>query len=377
MSKKIRVSVRKKPDRRFLMLYYVDPLTGKEISKSSGTNLRREADRAAARWESELESRTASSDISWEVFRSRFSDEHLDNLSRNGSHAYHVALDRFARDVGKPVRLNLIDANVMSRWMSSLRESGVSMGTVANYVRHVVSALSWAHRLGMISSVPKCKVPRDKASPMRARPITDDEFLKLENAIQKIEFGDRPGLARFMRGLWLSGLRLQEAFLLSWDSPPIRVDLDSGQFPMIEFQAAGQKNRKNERLPMTPDFVEFLRKTPIDQRKGKVFLIRSRRGEVIDAIRAAGREAKILVNDRGKHVTAHDLRRSFGTRWALKVHPMVLQRLMRHTNIGTTMSYYVSIDSDKIAEGLWAPIKSEHENVPASVPNSRRADPKK
>ncbi len=45
MPKKIRVSVRKKPDRRFLMLYYVDPLTGKEISKSSGTNLRREADR--------------------------------------------------------------------------------------------------------------------------------------------------------------------------------------------------------------------------------------------------------------------------------------------------------------------------------------------
>ena len=50
----------------------------------------------------------------------------------------------------------------------------------------------------------------------------------------------------------------------------------------------------------------------------------------------------------------HDLRRSFGSRWADKVKPHILQQLMRHENIKTTMDYYVQSEAEEIAEAVWA-----------------------
>jgi hypothetical protein len=56
----------------------------------------------------------------------------------------------------------------------------------------------------------------------------------------------------------------------------------------------------------------------------------------------------------GKFASAHDLRRTFGTRWAKLVMPAVLKRLMRHSAIQTTMTYYVDLDSAEVADQLWA-----------------------
>jgi integrase len=56
--------------------------------------------------------------------------------------------------------------------------------------------------------------------------------------------------------------------------------------------------------------------------------------------------------------TAHDLRRSFGTRWSQKVMPRVLMQLMRHTSITTTMKYYVENNADSVAEELWGLVGS-------------------
>jgi len=44
---------------------------------------------------------------------------------------------------------------------------------------------------------------------------------------------------------------------------------------------------------------------------------------------------------REEHVGLHDLRRSFGTNLAKHVEAAVLQRLMRHRNIATTLTFYV------------------------------------
>ena len=54
-----------------------------------------------------------------------------------------------------------------------------------------------------------------------------------------------------------------------------------------------------------------------------------------------------------KYASAHDLRRSFGNRWAKRVMPAVLQQLMRHESIDTTMGYYVDLDADELAEDLY------------------------
>ena len=67
-----------------------------------------------------------------------------------------------------------------------------------------------------------------------------------------------------------------------------------------------------------------------------------------------GEAAGVIVNKaEGKFASAHDLRRSFGTRWARRVMPAVLQRLMRHAAIETTLRYYVDLDADELAADLW------------------------
>jgi integrase len=59
------------------------------------------------------------------------------------------------------------------------------------------------------------------------------------------------------------------------------------------------------------------------------------------------------VSGKVKYASAHDLRRCFGARWAKRVMPAVLQKLMRHESIETTMTYYVNIDDDELAEEVW------------------------
>ncbi|NLF73165.1 MAG: site-specific integrase [Candidatus Anammoximicrobium sp.] len=61
-----------------------------------------------------------------------------------------------------------------------------------------------------------------------------------------------------------------------------------------------------------------------------------------------GEKAGVQTSDTGC-ATAHDFRRSFGTRWASRVTPPELQQLMRHRSITTTMSYYVRLDSSELA----------------------------
>ena len=54
-----------------------------------------------------------------------------------------------------------------------------------------------------------------------------------------------------------------------------------------------------------------------------------------------------------KFASAHDLRRSFATRWAPRVKPITLMRLMRHESVQTTMKSYVELDADDVADELW------------------------
>ena len=89
-------------------------------------------------------------------------------------------------------------------------------------------------------------------------------------------------------------------------------------------------------------------------------------GKVVSAI---GRKAGVVVGQTDKLVEeggkrtrkpvklfagAHDLRRSFCSRWARKVTTAVLQKLARHANISTTMTFYVNLTADEIGADLWA-----------------------
>ena len=112
---------------------------------------------------------------------------------------------------------------------------------------------------------------------------------------------------------------------------------------------------------MVPDFYEFIcSTTPLEDRKRHVFHVGKLKANMTprkigDTVAAIGREAGVIVDpESGKCASCHDLRRSFGSRWARKVKPLVLKDLMRHHSLDTTLRFYVSLDAVDTAGELWA-----------------------
>ena len=219
----------------------------------------------------------------------------------------------------------------------------------------------------MLPKLPKVTAPRraKKANLMKGRPITTEEFERMLAKTASV-VGDTatPSWLYYLRGLWLSGLRLTESLDLYWDRDDrLSVDL-SGKLPMLRITDKFEKGHKDRLLPMAPEFAEFLLQTPEHLRRGRVFdpQPRRRKGEHLTATRvgrvvtAIGKAAGVVVKREGskvKFASAQDLRRSFGERWAPRVMPQVLKELMRHESIETTLKYYVGRNAQATAAVLW------------------------
>jgi integrase len=227
--------------------------------------------------------------------------------------------------------------------------------------------MAWAVSVGMLPAVPKMATPKgSRGRKMKGGALVGEQFDRMLEAVPKIRPNDSAEWVRYLTGLWLSGLRLRESVALSWDdSAPFAVDLTS-RHPRLRIKGESQKSGQDQLLPLTPDFGEFLLATPEAERHGRVFRLNDRRvtsdaclpmgAHFIGAVVAQiGEKAGVIVNacDR-KFASAHDLRRTFATRWARRVAPAILQKLMRHASIQTTMGFYVDLDVDEMADELWA-----------------------
>jgi integrase len=301
--------------------------------------------------------------VTWPEFRQRYEAEKLATLAPKTQDTGRTALNHVER-VLNPDRLAKLTTANMSRFQAELRQEGMGDVTLASVLRHLRPALNWAVSMGMLAKVPDLHPPkRTKGQTlMRGRPITAEEFDRMLAGVPKVRPRDSAVWTRYLTGLWLSGLRLEESLALSWDQDePFTVDL-SGRRPALRIYAEAQKARRDEILPMTPDFAEWLLQTPEAERVGRVFKVNGlKTGKPISPKRVCrlvskiGKKAGVVVNKAdGKYASAHDLRRSFGTRWAKRVMPAVLKRLMRHASIETTMGYYVALDSADVADELWA-----------------------
>ncbi len=119
---------------------------------------------------------------------------------------------------------------------------------------------------------------------------------------------------------------------------------------------------------MAPEFAEFLESVPEGQRTGFVFNplpLSPRNGRlkperVSRVISKIGKAAGVKVGEKNgkvKYASAHDLRRAFGFRWAMRVMPPILQQIMRHESIQTTMDFYVGKNAEAAADVLCDAVK--------------------
>ncbi|QDU81186.1 hypothetical protein Pla110_29250 [Polystyrenella longa] len=76
-----------------------------------------------------------------------------------------------------------------------------------------------------------------------------------------------------------------------------------------------------------------------------------------------GKAAQVILSRKEgkiKFASAHDFRRAFGTRWSTRVMPPVLQQLMRHESIDTTLRYYVEQEAEATAEILYSVVEGNY-----------------
>jgi integrase len=365
--------------RECFYMRYVDPVTKKQVTRStdvkrSTRNAKREAAKVAAKWESELQEGRYKSPlkVTWDEFRQRYEDEVLPSLAEKTGAKVDATFNAVETHVG-PQLLSALNSEAISTLQSKLRDAGRSESTIKGHMRHLLASLNWAKDVGMIHEVPKARMPQrakksGKTSPMKGRPITGEEFDRLLAKVPDV-VGNRAAESwcHFIRGLWWSGLRLEESLSLYWDRDDMLcVDL-GGKYPMLRIPAELEKGNTDRLLPIAPEFAEFLLATPESERTGRVFNPRAlqrrdgqaptpdRIGRVISEI---GRKAgvKVLTDQRTgkvKHASCHDLRRSFGERWAVRVMPQVLMQLMRHESIDTTLRFYVGRNAETTAEALY------------------------
>lgn len=379
----IEVTIFRRNRSKVWQMQYRDPVSGRKMQRSTGKTKRTDAIKAAGRWQAEVRQGKASHGgmMAWADFREKYEREKASGLADRTQDKINQVLN-LVETILNPRRLRDMDRAAINQFETKLRnDRGQSDTSIKSTLAHLRAALNWAVENELLGTCPRFpKIHRAKSSKvMRGRPISGEEFERVLAALPQVITKPNLGRSRkpsgpdhdripawefLLRGLWCSGLRISEALSLHWtDEQFLTVDMTM-RHPMLRIPAEREKGHKDRLLPMAPEFAELLLDVPERRRVGFVFDPRPQRPEagrlsaqqVTRKISEAGRAANVVVDRKGdkvKYATAHDLRRSFGERWASRVMPQVLMELMRHETIDTTLKFYVGRNAMKTAGVLW------------------------
>jgi integrase len=366
--KRVTVWVQRFKDRASLMLQWIDPDTGKRKSRSAGTDDPDKAETARADLEYELNHGRyqEASRMSWDTFRELFEREYVADKRLNTRENYEDTLDLFERLCG-PARLRSITERTLSQFVAGMREMprprgrvGLAPSTIAVRLEFLRTALRWAVSQKMLPECPRfpsVKVPRKKP-----QPVAVEAF---ERLVAKAP--DEMTRAYLLTG-WLAGLRLSEAYALEWEPTDKAPYLDLAR-DRIVLPAEFAKSVEDQWVPLDPALRGTLLALPRDG--AKVFRFPRKDGRPITDCTLSWRVID-LAKAAGVKLSMHTLRKGFGCRYAGKVPAQVLQRLMRHADIKTTMGYYANVD-DAAMEAVLGSQRNSSRNTPTAGPDCQTA----
>jgi len=310
------------------------------------------------------------------------------------------------------------------RYRSRRSDSGASNRTCNLEIGVLKACIKWALEQGLIGSNPLAglkALPQGEAFRTRKRhALSDAEIARLLHATQQDDqqqedfssarktvaggskgkkYARRKRRVRIPQALlWetvlLTALRYTEAITLRW------ADIDA-QSLTIRVRADISKSHRSREIPIGEDILErLLALRPIQalatgrmpSRTDPVFL--SPKGKPYtpydsgNTLKTLYRVLKLARLPRrtelGRCIDFHALRTTCGTRWARQgVPPQVLQVLMGHADISTTMEYYVFLRTEdtrralRLVSDLPAPKAPEEEiegadpRVPCTKPASQ------
>lgn len=285
---------------------------------------------------------------------------------------YRTIMTRFAAFVGPDTPLDQLTMAHAMRYLASLRSRPSSRGrplslsSINKHKQTLKSAMNVATLLGYLQVNPFTSIKKDKIPEHAVRYIDPAEFAAIAGAC-------RDGLTT---ALWwecvlavcyTAATRLNEAAHLTWAD----VDFEANTIriiakPDLDGIAAWRPKDLDSRTIPVPDYtISRLSRLHADAKPGATFVFLSpARIAWIRAKREAGRwsEDQPVLTNVNHHfksmahragvmkVTLHDLRRSCITHWARKIAAPVVQALAGHSDINTTLRYYVSIREPDMAE---------------------------
>jgi integrase len=359
--KRITVWVQRFKDRSHLVLQWLDPDTGRRRSKSAGTSDPAEAEDARADLEYELThgKYQEASRMSWERFRELFEEEYVAGTRDNTRANYAATLDLFEK-ICSPRSLRSVNERMVSLFVAGMRkepgrgspDGRMMPSTIKVRLQFLHTALQWAVVQNLLPKRPR--FPSVKVPKKAPQPVPTEAFEKL-----LAKAPDQQTRVYLLCG-WLGGLRLNEALALEREPTEAAPYLDLAR-DRIVLPAEFVKADKDQWVPLDPQLRQALESLP---RRGKrVFHFTNSRGELLGDSGVSQR-VRYLAKKAGVRLTMKTLRRGFGCRYAGKVSAHVLQKLMRHANIKTTLDYYANFD-DAVEEAVLGAQRNTSCNRPA------------
>jgi integrase len=338
------------------MLQWIDPETGARKSRSARTSDPDEAETARADLEYELThgKYQEASRMSWERFRELFDGEYLTNLRPRTRKRYEQVFNLF-EEVARPTRLKAVTERTVSAFAAALRQRrtrgrvGMMPSTVRVTLQFLGTALHWAAEQKLIASAPK--LPAVKVSRKKPQPVPAESFERL------LGKAPDPNMRTFLLCGWLAGLRLGEVVALRWEAGDGAPYLDPARNRIV-LPAEFVKSVEDQWVPLDPALREAMEALP---RHGpRVFRFLAPDGHSLTANGVSERVIR-LARRAGVKLTIHTLRKGFGCHYAAKVPAQVLQKLMRHGDVQTTMAFYANVDA-AVEEAVTGPQRNSSRN---------------
>jgi integrase len=326
----------------------------------------------------------------WTDFKRLYEQDYLATLSEGSQSAWTTASNWLDKLI-KPRRLSDLNKASLSKFHGMLlaqkgkkRKDGkdgkpMSPSSAATYLRTIRAALGWGYDLDLIEHVPRLRLRKGKKrqATMRSRPICGEEFDRILAAVAEVRPNDTETWRRFLRGLSLSSLRVDELRRLSWDdSSDLQIDT-TNDIPLIRMLAEGHKSGEDCFQPVTREFWELISSLP-GPRVGPVFPLPGKYGQmtrkrVIRTVSAIGRAAGVITNSSTrKTATSHDIgRRTFLTKISRKLSMAETQAWARHSDPRTTSTYYIRHTAEELARAAgWAELQVDcsAQDNPDAVP---------
>lgn len=290
-------------------------------------------------------------DADWTEFCVAFEKGHMDELSRKSRQQWDTTRKVLEEIINPSSIADLTPAN-LARFLSKLTGAPSTRKQKMAWVR---VALRWAERMRIIDRAPMVPMPRNGSEPSVKRGITVGELRLILEATDLERPEDSEDWKRLIKGLFHSGMRISELVAMSWSEPPVVLSKPDGLVPRVTIAAGGQKNRKQQVVPVTPEFWEVATET---KQEGRVFPLGvTNLNAIIRTIRDIGARSNVVTDPTsGRTATSTDIgRRSFATRMAAVLQPQELAAWMRHSSPETTARHYYRANPDELAKGLWKP----------------------